>query len=211
MKRIAILGGTFNPIHNGHLKLAENACSQYPIDEFWFMPAPNPPHKAGRVITDYSHRLKMTELAIAGNTKYVCSDFESRRSGKSYTSDTLTELTSLYPDDEFSFVIGADSFYEIETWHEPETVMRLASLIVADRDYDANHASLSAHAEHLTKAYGARVRIVRAGDVDISSERLRQMLRRPGLSKSRVVKYLPAAVFDYIRAHGLYLAQEAEA
>lgn len=201
MKKIAILGGTFNPIHNGHLKLAENTWRQFSLDEFWFMPAPNPPHKQGRTITDYSHRLAMTKLAIKKNSAFVCSDFEAGRSGKSYTSDTLTELTELYPDAEFFFVMGADSFYEFDTWHEPGTILQHAALIVAERDYEKNHLSLNQQAELLRQKYNARIHFIHAEEVDISSEQIRTWLRS---GKKNVGKYLPEGVLEYIQAHHLY-------
>ena len=201
MKKIAILGGTFNPIHNGHLKLAENVRRQFALDEFWFLPSPNPPHKQGRVVTDYSHRFAMTRIAAARYQGFVCSDFESKRTGKSYTSDTLTELTELYPDTEFFFVMGADSFYEFHTWHEPEVISKLASLIVAGRDYEKDHLSLSQQAEYLKEKYGTRALFVRAGEVDISSEQLRTWL---AAGKKSVGRYLPPEVLEYIRAHHLY-------
>ena len=150
MERVAILGGTFNPIHNGHLKLAENALRQFALDSCWFMPAPNPPHKEGAVATDFSDRLAMVRLAIASCRSFRASDFEAGLEGKSYTSRTLSLLRENFPRTDFYFVVGADSFYEIERWHEPGEVLRLAALIVADRDYDKNHASLEAHAAQST-------------------------------------------------------------
>ena len=201
MKKIAILGGTFNPVHNGHLKLAENTWRQFSLDEFWFLPSPNPPHKQGRTITDFSHRFAMTKLAIRKYPSFVCSDFETRRTGKSYTSDTLTELKQLHPDTEFYFVMGADSFYEFGSWHEPGIIAELAVLVVAERDYEKNHLSLNQQAEYLKEKYNARVRFIRAAEVDISSEQIRTWLEN---GKKNVGKYLPDGVLDYIRAHHLY-------
>ncbi len=162
MKKIAILGGTFNPVHNGHLKLAENTWRQFSLDEFWFLPSPNPPHKQGRTITDFSHRFEMTKLAIRKYPSFVCSDFETRRTGKSYTSDTLTELKQLHPDTEFYFVMGADSFYEFGNWHEPETISKLATIIVADRDYEKSHSDRDVQEKFLRETFGTRVLFVRA-------------------------------------------------
>ena len=206
MKRIAILGGTFNPIHNGHLKLAENAMHQFPLDECWFMPSPNPPHKTGRIITDYSHRLAMVRLAVEPYASFRASDFEDRlataRAGqKSYTSETLTALLKEYPDTRFYFLMGADSLYEFQTWHEPETIVQCAGLIAASRDYDREHRSLSEQAAFLKERFGAEVHLIRAEQVDISSERIRGLY---AAGKRSASKYVPSAVADYISAHRLY-------
>ncbi|MGP1349172.1 MAG: nicotinate (nicotinamide) nucleotide adenylyltransferase [Stomatobaculum sp.] len=201
MERVAILGGTFNPIHNGHLKLAENALRQFALDSCWFMPAPNPPHKEGAVATDFSDRLAMVRLAIASCRSFRASDFEAGLEGKSYTSRTLSLLRENFPRTDFYFVVGADSFYEIERWHEPGEVLRLAALIVADRDYDKNHASLEAHAAHLQAKYAARIHFIHAEEIDISSARIRRLLAS---GKRGAERLLPKAVYSYIQTHHLY-------
>ena len=201
MKQIAILGGTFDPIHNGHLKLAENAYAQFSLDEVWFMPAPNPPHKTGRRITDYRDRFAMVELAIKPYKGFVCSDYETRREGKSYTSETVAELTADYPDCQFHFVLGADSFYEFQNWHEPGTILKYVSLIVADRDYAKNHASLGEQAAFLKEQFGARVQFIHAPEVDISSEYIRSLY---AAGKKKAARLTPPAVAEYIAAHHLY-------
>ena len=190
-KQIAILGGTFDPIHNGHLKLAENAFRQFRLNEVWFMPAPNPPHKTGRKIEDFADRAAMVRLAIAPYEGFVCSEFETQFQGKSYTSETLTRLTEMYPDTDFYFVVGADSFYEFGNWHEPETISKL------DRDVQE---------KYLRETFGTRVLFVRAAEVDISSNHIRRLLRNGRLRAA--AKLLPAPVLDYIRARRLYADTE---
>ena len=143
----------------------------------------------------------MTKLAIRKYPSFVCSDFETRRTGKSYTSDTLTELKQMNPDTEFYFVMGADSFYEFDNWHEPGIIAGLAVLVVAERDYEKNHLSLNQQAEFLKNKYNARIQFIRAAEVDISSEQIRTWLEN---GKKNVGKYLPDGVLDYIRAHHLY-------
>ena len=203
MKKTAILGGTFDPIHTGHLKLAENAWNQFSLDECWFLPAPNPPHKAGHVNADYADRLAMARLAVEPYPHFTVSDFESRRPAglPSYTSETLKALCALYPDTEFSFLIGADSFYEIEGWHEPGEIFQRARILVADRDYEKNHDSLSGHAETLRRKFGARIDFIRAEEVDISSAHIRAMFASGSRTPKRLI---PPAVFEYIQAHHLY-------
>jgi len=204
MRRIGILGGTFDPIHNGHIKLAENAFSQFPMDELWFMPAPMPPHKTGRSITDYRHRVCMVRLAIMGHAGFSCSEFESGREEKSYTAETLKELAKIYPDTAFSFILGADSFYEIESWYRPDIIFKIADLIVEDRDYDKNKGSLEKQASVLKEKYKARVGFIRAEEVDISSAHLRKMLAD---GKKSAEKFLPKPVVDYIKENHLYYGQ----
>lgn len=205
-KQIAILGGTFDPIHNGHLKLAENAFRQFQLDEVWFMPSPNPPHKTGRKIEDFSDRAAMVRLAIAPYKGFVCSEFELRFEGKSYTSETLTRLKEEYPDTDFYFVVGADSFYEFGNWHEPETISKLASIIVADRDYEKSHADRDTQERYLRETFGTRVLFVRAAEVDISSNHIRRQLQSGRFRAA--AKLLPAPVLSYIRDHRLYTEKE---
>ena len=184
MRQIAILGGTFDPIHNGHLKLAEEACAHFPLDACWFMPAAVPPHKQGRKLASYAQRFHMAELATAAYEKFEVSDFEAQRSGLSSTSDTLALLRKEYPDSAFSLILGADSFFEFENWHAPEDICRNARLLVAAREYAREHSSLSEHARHLEERFGARVALIPAP------------------------QYLPAAVYRYIQAEGLYVPEK---
>ena len=201
MQQIAILGGTFDPIHNGHLKLAEEACAHFPLDACWFMPAAEPPHKQGRKLASYAQRFHMAELATAAYEKFEVSDFEAKRSGLSYTSDTLALLRSEYPDSEFSLILGADSFFEFENWHAPADICRDARLLVAAREYAREHSSLSEHARHLEERFGARVALIPAPLLDISSMHIRELL---AAGKKSAAQYLPAAVYRYIQAEGLY-------
>ncbi len=200
MKRIGIFGGTFDPVHNGHIKLADNAYAQFSLDEVWFMPAPDPPHKQDRRITPYEDRFAMIEATIARRPHFLCSDFEARLDHPSYTARTLTELTKQYPEDSFSFIIGEDSLYNIPTWYHPEIILELAEIIVAVRDVKQEHPDMQKQIRTLEEQYGARIRLVSSSDVDISSERIRAQAAagRP------VVKLVPKPVAEYIKAHGLY-------
>ena len=105
MGNIGIMGGTFDPIHNGHLMLGEQAYEEYQLDEVWFMPSGHPPHKKNQKITDPDIRLTMTQLAIEGKTGLVCSDFEVRRNGSTYTAQTLRLLREAYPQHHYFFII----------------------------------------------------------------------------------------------------------
>lgn len=201
MRQIAILGGTFDPIHNGHLKLAEEACSHFPLDACWFMPAAAPPHKQDRKLARYAQRIRMAELATASYENFFVSDFEAKRSGLSYTSDTLALLRKTYPDCAFSLILGADSFFQLEFWHAPADICRDARLLVAAREYAREHTSLSEHAQHIREKFGAQIELISAPLVDISSRHIRALL---AAGKKSAAQYLPAAVYEYIQSEGLY-------
>ena len=120
MARIGILGGTFDPIHNGHLRLGKRAYEEFELESIWFMPSGVPPHKKDHRITEGKMRRDMVKLAIADTPCFLYSDFELKRKGDTYTAQTLTLLHRERPEDEFYFIIGADSLYEIEHWYHPE-------------------------------------------------------------------------------------------
>ena len=133
MRRVGILGGTFDPVHNGHLLLGEQAHREYGLDEIWFMPSHVPPHKKDHHITDGAARIRMLELATESVPYFSVSDFEMGREGNTYTAQTLALLKEAYPDIEVYFIIGADSLYQLESWYHPEQVMAQAVLLVSGR------------------------------------------------------------------------------
>ena len=109
MKKIGILGGTFDPIHNGHLMMAEAACEEAALDELWFMPTGTPAYKKEiQRVTDGEHRARMTELAVAGHPGWSCSRIELERTGNTYTADTLKQLAVQRPDDRFYYIVGSE-------------------------------------------------------------------------------------------------------
>lgn len=200
MADIGIMGGTFDPIHNGHLMLGRQAYLEYGLDEIWFMPSRTPPHKPGTV-TDVEDRSAMVKLAVAEYPYFSFSDFETRRKdGKTYTAETLRLLKEAYPQHRFFFIIGADSLYELEQWYHPQEVMAQATLLVAGRDYDAASRPIDDQIRYLADKYGADIRRLHCEEVDISSGELRQMESRG----RRIYKYVPKCVEAYIEAHGLY-------
>ncbi|MGH7622738.1 MAG: nicotinate-nucleotide adenylyltransferase, partial [Gemmatimonadaceae bacterium] len=132
--RVGVLGGTFDPVHNGHLILAEQARVELALDLVLFIPAGEPWRKSQRAITPGSERLAMLRLAIEGNDGFGISDIELRRPGPTYTADTLETLAAERLDDEFWFIIGSDALADMPNWHEPERIVRHATLAVAPRD-----------------------------------------------------------------------------
>lgn len=132
-KGIGILGGTFDPIHWGHLILAEQASEKFNLDQVIFIPAAKPPHKKGKKISSAKVRLEMVKLALKDNPKFFLSEIELKRSGYSYTVETLTALKKLYPNFELYFLTGSDMLKEIYNWRKPEQIYQLAKIVIAYR------------------------------------------------------------------------------
>lgn len=200
MADIGIMGGTFDPIHNGHLLLGKQAYEEYRLNEIWFMPSGKPPHKSDHRVTEVEDRCEMVRLAIAEFPYFVFSDFEVKRSGNTYTAQTLRLLQEAYPQHHFYFIIGADSLYEIEKWYHPGEVMAYTILLVAGREYDGAPRTLEAQMEYLCGKYQASIRQLHCDEVDISSGELRDMEARG----KRLYKYVPKPVEQYITERGLY-------
>lgn len=132
--RLGLLGGSFNPIHYGHLGIAREAREKLPLDQVLFMPTGDPPHKCDGALAPAKDRYEMVRLAIAGEPAWTLSDLEVRRSGKSYSIDTIRELHRQYgPSTKWDFLIGLDAFLEFPTWREPETLLRLCRFVVMSR------------------------------------------------------------------------------
>jgi nicotinate-nucleotide adenylyltransferase len=194
---IGIIGGTFDPIHVGHLIMAEEARVQLGLERVIFVPAGLPPHKLDWDISQAEHRLAMVELAIASNPRFSVSRIDIERSGPCYTVETIELLQKEWGPEEIYFIMGSDSLAEILTWHEPERLIKLCYLAVVKRPgYDADLEELENHLPGIS----SRVRFVNAPLVGISSTDIRRRVRE-GLP----IKYqVPEAVEDYIYKHGLY-------
>lgn len=201
MAYIGIMGGTFDPIHNGHLLLGRQAYEEYELDQIWFMPSGTPPHKRDHYVTEVEDRCEMVRLAISDTPHFVLSEFEAKRGGNTYTSDTLRLLRETYPQHQFFFIIGADSLYQIEDWHCPADVMAQTTLLVAGRDYPQADCSIEERIAYLTERYHADIRQLHCEEFDISSGELREMIA----NGKPVFKYVPKAVEQYIETHRLYV------
>ena len=199
MKKIGIMGGTFNPIHVGHLMLAENAYAFCALDEIWFMPSSDPPHKMHQNVLAYEHRSAMTELAIQSVPYFIKSDFETERTEHSYTAETLRLLHEMHPDTEFYFIMGADSLFQIETWYEPHHVMERAILLVAVRDHHSM-SEMQQQIDYLKLKYHARIYLMNMPGIDLSSNFIRNRVQQ----NETIRFFVPDAVRDYIYAHNLY-------
>jgi len=186
--KIGVLGGTFDPIHYGHLILGEQVQGQLGLDKVIFVPTYRPPHKDGRRILAPQHRLRMAALAVRGNSRFAVSDIEVRRRGKSYTVDTLRAIKRRYPGARLYFICGSDLVSEIPTWKDVAQVHRLARFVLAKRPGYGRRLS------------GRHYRKIHVAQVDISSSSLRRLVRQ-----GRSIKYLtPDSVVRYIRTHRLY-------
>jgi nicotinate-nucleotide adenylyltransferase len=197
MRKIAILGGTFNPIHNGHLHLAGCFAKLLGVQKVLLIPTYLPPHKSAPDLAPARHRLAMCRAASGGI--FEASDIEIRRRGPSYTSDTLRELKALYPDAELYLITGEDMFLTLTQWHEPETIFSLATVCAAPRSA-AGLGRLLKYAQDLRRM-GARTRVENIEYLPVSSTMVRRAVRE-GKSIARLV---PVAVERYIREHHLYL------
>lgn len=212
--KVGLLGGTFNPIHNAHLRVAETVRDRLALDRIIFIPAATPPHKELAGAISFEHRKNMVERAIADNAHFAVSDIEQQRGGRSYTVDTLRELQQSSPDDEHFFIIGSDSFLEIASWFNISEIFRLANIVVVERPAAAI-SDLTAplpvalrsefcyiHDEmRLTHRSGFSVFYLPDTPLAISSSAVRQLLR-----EGRSIRYLvPDRVARYIDEKRIYL------
>lgn len=197
MKKYGILGGTFDPIHNAHIELAQYAYRELGLDSVMFIPAYIPPHKRNRRITDEQHRLNMVRLATAMYTYFEVSDIELRLKGASYTARTLTELND--GQSQLIFIVGADSFMNLETWHTPEIIFANADIACACRN-GVDKETLIIKAQEYKERYNGTTYILDMPDTDISSTHIREIIRAGGNPSN----YIPSAVWNYIQENGLY-------
>lgn len=198
--KIGILGGTFNPIHIGHLLLAEQARETYELDQVLVMPSGQSYMKSEDIIISKEHRINMVKLAIENHPYFSLSTIETDREGNTYTYETLLELKKQMPEADFYFILGADNLFTIEKWREVTTIFQNCILIAAVRD-DKNFEMISQKATLLSECYGAEIRLLPERIFDVSSTEIRNKI-----AKGKSVKYmLPEPVIDYIKKHKLYL------
>lgn len=201
--RLGVMGGTFDPIHIGHLVTAEEARFQFRLDSVVFVPSSRPPHKTGAPQSGVEHRLKMAELAVEGNDATTVSDLEARRQGLSYTIDTLRELHRLRgPSVELYFITGADAILEILTWKDPEELLAESRFIAATRPgyrlerlKEALPRKNSAGELSIAKVFTMEIPALAISSTDI----------RERVATGRPFRYLvPEAVWRYIGENRLY-------
>lgn len=213
--RIGILGGTFNPVHYGHLRVSEEVRERIGLEKILFIPSGNPPLK-DLELAPAEYRHEMTRLAIASNPSFEISDIESRKTGKSYTVDTLVTLREMHPGKKLYFILGIDAFLDIPLWYHPERIMELTNFVVVSRPgfsftklssrvaADAKELSAleSAHCDVCTTAIenGGEVLLMNTTPMDISATAIRKLVKQ-----RMSVKYLlPESVESFIISHNLY-------
>ncbi len=205
--KIGLLGGTFNPVHLGHLVAAQDARELFGLDHIWFLPCSRSPLKGGVTLADGSHRLAMLRLALEGNPWASVCDIELKRGGVSYTVETIRELNRLHPEAEFTFIVGTDSLRELHQWREIGTLLGLCRFIAIGRP-GWSPESILAESLRLPAPWPERLLAqVRTGHgIGISSTEIRERA-----SRRQSLRYLvPDAVSAYITQQALYGAQETD-
>lgn len=184
MKRIGIMGGTFNPIHMGHLMLAEHAYEELCLDRVLFIPSGNSYMKDNRLILDSRIRFSMVQEAIRDNPHFEISSIEVEKPGNSYSCETIADLKLIYPDTEFFFLVGADSLFMMEEWLQPHRIFGEVTVAAAVREGHGNEA-LPEKIRQLEKKYECRIVLLTCRNIDLSSTQIRE-LRKAG----RSIRYL---------------------
>ena len=197
--RLGLFGGTFDPVHAGHLLLAEQCREQCALDELWFVPAGSPPHKQGAAISSGNTRAEMLELALAGHPQFMVNRMELGRAGTTFTVDTLQQLYDEDPSREMFFLIGTDSLADLPTWREPDRIAELATIVAVNRG-DRAAPDLEALKETIGEAVMSRIQFVTMPGIDLSATDIRRRVQ-DGASIRFMV---PRAVEVYISEHGLY-------
>ena len=200
MLHIGIMGGTFDPIHLGHIQLAEQALNEVHLDRILFMPNHTPWMKRGKGVLDIEHRLNMVRLGIEDHPSFELSLVEIEAAGDSYTYQTLEALKKDYPKDtQLYFIVGADSLFNMEDWVHPELILQNAVILAAVRDGHDKDA-LNKQKERLLDLFGGEIRLLSMEQVDISSTRIREEFYR----SASVREMLPKKVAEYITKNHLY-------
>ena len=200
MSKVGIMGGTFNPIHLAHTEMAKVCLRQQDLDKILFMPPKNPPHKNDKSVMPENERAVMVKLAVSEYDKFVFSDFELQRKGTTYTADTLRLLQEENPDDNYYFIMGADSLLYLDKWYRPQEILKRAVILAIGRD-GSTPDELKEKRKELIKQYDkADIRFVHMRQMDISSSMIREGIAHG----ENMEKYLDKEVWNYINENGLY-------
>ncbi|SFM85880.1 nicotinate-nucleotide adenylyltransferase [Thermodesulforhabdus norvegica] len=215
-RRIGILGGTFNPVHLGHLRVAEEVADFIGLDKVIFVPAYRPPHKPGLAVSTYNHRLNMLGLAVTGNPRFEVSDIERQLGGISYSLRTVSHMKKniLPHQTELYFIIGADAFLEIETWWNYRDLFKTTCFAVMTRPGHSQDEIIDFVRSRISSLYRwvpeecsfscseyGSIHLVPVTHIDISASAIRSLIRQ-----GKSIRYLvPEQVREYIYKHGLYL------
>ena len=212
-KKIGLMGGTFDPIHIGHINLAKSASQIYNLDEVWFIPTGISYLKKDRNVTDASTRLEMTRLAIEDINDCSVTDFEIKRQGFTYTFETLIELRKEYPGYEFYFIMGRDSLLYFDKWYMPEKILENAIVLAGTREGSSVDELLN-KAEYCMEQLGGKISVFEFEDIPYSSTKIRELCKQlsstnfNNLEKEKtldlLIKAVPTKTLDYILEKGIY-------
>ena len=200
MSKVGIMGGTFNPIHLAHTEMAKVCLRQQDLDKILFMPSKNPPHKKDKSILPENERAVMVKLAVSEYDKFVFSDFELQRKGTTYTADTLRLLQEENPDDNYYFIMGADSLLYLDKWYRPQEILKRAVILAIGRDGSTPDEHKEKRKELIKQYDKADIRFVHMRQMDISSSMIREGIAHG----ENMEKYLDKEVWNYINENGLY-------
>ena len=198
MKKYGIFGGSFNPIHYGHLMLCEYIKEEMGLDKVIFIPTGNPPHKELELSAE--DRYEMVRLAISPNPDFEISDIETTRVKKSYTVDTIRELKKIYKEEKLYFLIGLDSLFQLKTWMKIGDLSQEIEFVVALRPGYLDKEEINKEIDFLRENFGTKINLIKTPLYEISSTDLRDRIR-----EGKSLRYLiPKKVLDYIEESGFY-------
>jgi nicotinate-nucleotide adenylyltransferase len=196
--KIGIFGGAFNPVHNGHIALAENYLNSLSLDKILFIPTSVPPHKTSQGLVSGRDRLNMLQLAIGNDDKFEVTDIEFKREGKSYTYDTINELKKIYPNDDLFLIVGSDQFFNFNTWYRADDILNSVTVITASRELNEYNALLEFKAQNnnMKNTIVSNFNVVK-----VSSSEIREKIK----NGENINDLVPKAVADYIKENNLYV------
>lgn len=199
MSKIGILGGTFNPIHKGHILLGEYCCKNLSLDKIMLIPTYTPPHKSSNELVDETHRIKMCNIATENLKNFCVSDIEIQRKGKSYTYQTLTALKEMQPKDIFYLIMGADMFLTLDKWKNPEIIFKKAVIVAVPRN-ESDKTDLNNYYHNVIKNMGAKAVILDEPVMQVSSTYIRDNIDNYNLIQTLI----DSNVYNYIVKNKLY-------
>ena len=200
MSKIGIFGGTFNPIHLGHIRLGQLVLDEIKLDKILYIPDNTPPHKSDKDLACGEDRLNMINISLKDHIDMESSDIELKREGKSYSFETLLELKKLYPNDELYLITGADMFLTLDKWREPETIFKTANIIGVPR-VNSDFEKMEEYAENVIKPMGAKVFMLSQTVFDTASS---TYVRENIDDYQKIKDMIAPEVYRYIKEKGLY-------
>ena len=200
MSKIGIFGGTFNPIHLGHIRLGQLVLDEIKLDKILYIPDNTPPHKSDKDLACGEDRLNMINISLKDHIDMESSDIELKREGKSYSFETLLELKKLYPNDELYLITGADMFLTLDKWREPETIFKTANIIGVPR-VKSDFEKMEEYAEKVIKPMGAKVFMLSQTVFDTASS---TYVRENIDDYQKIKDMITPEVYRYITEKGLY-------